>query len=35
MSTIEFLYQLTEWGFGNFTVWEIIDKLENQKGNAN
>lgn len=35
MSTIEFLYQLTEWGFGDFTVWEIIDKLENQNEIAN
>lgn len=31
MMVIEVLYLLTEWGLGDFTVWEIIDKLENKK----
>jgi hypothetical protein len=31
MTVLEALYALTEWGLGDYTVWEIIDKFENKK----
>lgn len=29
-NVLETLYLLADMGFGDYTVWEIIDKIENQ-----
>lgn len=29
-SVLEALHLLADMGFGDYTIWEIIDKIENQ-----